>query len=114
LRKNIKIMKILSAAVAAGVLLASTAGVVAAQPYGYANGGDQHRGWGADHNNGRDWQRGGRVGYDDWRAAPAVDYRSHHLRHPPRGYEWRESNGRYVMAAIATGVIASVIMNGAR
>ena len=51
------------------------------------------------------------MGYNDWNGARPVDYRQHRLRRPPRGYEWRESNGRYVMVAIATGLIASIILN---
>ena len=27
------------------------------------------------------------------------------------GYEWREHNGKYVLVAIATGLIASVLLN---
>jgi Ni/Co efflux regulator RcnB len=31
------------------------------------------------------------------------------LRAPPHGYEWRMVDGNYVLAAVATGVIASVV-----
>ena len=51
------------------------------------------------------------MGYNDWHTAPVVDYRQHHLRRPRAGYEWREHNGSYVMVAIATGLIASVLLN---
>ena len=51
------------------------------------------------------------MGYNDWHNAPAVDYRAHHLRAPPHGYEWREVNGQYVLAAVATGLIASIILD---
>jgi Ni/Co efflux regulator RcnB len=56
-----------------------------------------------------DWKRGHRLAHDDWARGQHVDYRSHHLRAPPRGYEWREVDGNYVMAAVATGLIASII-----
>ena len=46
---------------------------------------------------------------EDWRRGEHVDYRERHLRRPPRGYEWREVDGNYVLAAVATGVIASVV-----
>jgi len=59
-------------------------------------------------------QRGQRIGYNDWNSARPVDYRSHHLRQPPRGYEWRQSGSQYVLAAVATGVIASIILDGGR
>jgi hypothetical protein len=49
--------------------------------------------------------------HDDWSSTQPVDYRAHHLRAPPRGYEWREVNGQYVLAAVATGVILSIILN---
>lgn len=57
-----------------------------------------------------DWHRGGRISHDDWDRGRQVDYRHYHLRRPPRGYEWREVDGNYVLAAIATGVIASVVI----
>ncbi|HEX5264757.1 MAG TPA: RcnB family protein [Phenylobacterium sp.] len=40
-----------------------------------------------------------------------MDWHSHHLRRPPRGYEWREVDGNFVLGAVATGIIASVIAN---
>jgi Ni/Co efflux regulator RcnB len=91
-------------------LLAGAAGTASAQPYGH----DRHdnRGqYGAQWNNHQDWRRGGRIGHDDWRRGAVVDYRIHHLRRPPRGYEWREVDGRYVLAAAATGLIADIILN---
>lgn len=39
------------------------------------------------------------------------NYREHHLRPPPRGYHWVQTGGDYVLAAIATGVIADLIIN---
>jgi len=72
----------------------------------------EHRGWGRDYGEARhDWRRGERMGYNDWRRGRVIDYRAHHLRRPPRGYEWREVNGNYVLAAVATGLIASIIAN---
>jgi Ni/Co efflux regulator RcnB len=93
--------------IAAAAALALTAGATIAQP-------TDHSQWAADQGAGHHWARGERMGYNDWSGAQAVDYRRHHLRHPPRGYEWRESNGQYVMAAVATGVVASIIMDGHR
>ncbi|MGA7525430.1 MAG: RcnB family protein [Acidobacteriaceae bacterium] len=58
----------------------------------------------------KDWHKGARINHDDWQRGEAVDWHSHHLRQPPRGYEWREVDGNYVLAAVATGVIASVII----
>lgn len=57
------------------------------------------------------WRKGDRVDRGEWRRYDRVDWRRHHLRAPPRGYEWREVNGQYVLAAAATGLIAAIIAN---
>ena len=57
-----------------------------------------------------EWKKGYHMRSEDWgRGERIEDYRTYHLSAPPRGYEWREVDGNYVMAAVATGVIASVI-----
>src|SRR5262245_22240170 len=56
-----------------------------------------------------EWKKGVRMREEDWHRGEHVDYKAHHLRAPPRGYEWRSVDGNYVLAAVATGVIASVI-----
>jgi Ni/Co efflux regulator RcnB len=56
-----------------------------------------------------EWKKGARMRDDDWKRGERIDYREHHLRAPPHGYEWREVDGNYVLAAVATGVIASVV-----
>jgi Ni/Co efflux regulator RcnB len=56
-----------------------------------------------------EWKKGAKVRDEDWSRGEHVDYRQHHLRAPPHGYEWRMVDGNYVLAAVATGVIASVI-----
>lgn len=40
---------------------------------------------------------------DNWRA--------HHLNAPPRGYYWVQTGGDYVLAAIATGLIAQIVLS---
>ena len=35
----------------------------------------------------------------------------HHLHQPPHGYEWVQSGGQYVMIAVASGIIADVVVN---
>jgi Ni/Co efflux regulator RcnB len=60
-----------------------------------------------------EWKKGYRMNHDDWNRGRAVDYHAYHLKQPPRGYEWREVDGNYVMAAVATGVIASAIVASA-
>ena len=100
-------------ALAATALATGAAGSAYAYPdHGHdRDWANQHSGWGHDRGAGYHWQRGERMGYNDWSRARRVDYRQHHLNAPPRGYEWRESNGQYVLAAVATGVIASIILN---
>jgi Ni/Co efflux regulator RcnB len=60
-----------------------------------------------------EWKKGSHIRDEDWRRADRVDYRHYHLNAPPRGYEWREVDGNFVLAAVATGVIATVIAESA-
>ena len=39
------------------------------------------------------------------------DWRGHNLSAPPRGYQWVQSGGDYVLIAIATGIIAELLLN---
>jgi Ni/Co efflux regulator RcnB len=61
----------------------------------------------------QEWRKGARMNHDDWNRGERVDYRHYHLNAPPRGYEWREVDGNYVLAAVATGLIASVVVASA-
>ena len=56
-----------------------------------------------------EWKKGARMRDEDWRRGEHIDYKERHLRAPPHGYEWRQVDGNYVLAAVATGVIASVV-----
>ena len=73
-------------------------------------GGPRHdmRGAGPNH----DWQRGYRVP-PQYRSHHYVvnDWRGHHLSAPPRGYHWIQTGGDDLLVAIATGVIASMVLN---
>lgn len=97
-------------AMALSLLVASVAN---AQPADHGQNRD-HPGWGRDLGARHSWRRGERVGYGDWQGARVIDYRQYHLRRPGPGYEWRESNGSYIMVAIATGLIASAIISQGR
>ena len=57
-----------------------------------------------------EWKKGYHMDKADWGRAQRIDYRQYHLNEPPRGYEWRSVDGNYVLAAVATGVIASVVI----
>jgi Ni/Co efflux regulator RcnB len=66
------------------------------------------RGAGPDHS----WRRGGRVP-PQYRSYHYVvnDWRGHHLSAPPRGYQWVQYGSDYLLVAIATGVIAQLILS---
>lgn len=58
------------------------------------------------------WARGDRLGaYNN--GYREVNYRDYRLNAPPRGYHYvRDDNtGEIILAAIATGIIASIILN---
>jgi len=58
-----------------------------------------------------EWHKGAKIAPADWGRGQQVDYHAHHLSAPPRGYEWREVDGNYVLAAAATGLIAAAIID---
>jgi Ni/Co efflux regulator RcnB len=68
----------------------------------------EERGAGPDH----DFHRGGRLS-PEYRSRQYVvdDWRGHRLSAPPRGYHWVQTGGDYVLAAIATGIIADILLN---
>jgi Ni/Co efflux regulator RcnB len=68
-----------------------------------------------DHDHGHyvrhdEWKKGARINHDDWARGEQVDYKHYHLHAPPKGYEWRQVDGNYVLAAAATGLISSVVI----
>ena len=106
--------KILAATLALSVL--ATAGVANAQSY---RGGDGRyersysagryqapRGYQA-----RQWHRGDRMPSAYRGRAYVVDHRRYGLSAPPRGYHYVRSGNDAVLTAVATGVIASVIIS---
>ena len=122
-------------AVTAAMLLAGTAASAQPHPYGdrdrdgvpnYVERGhdrdrdgrpddrdryDNRRGHAYGH--GHHWRRGER--FDNYRSHSYIvsDYRRHGWRAPPRGYAYyRTDSGDVVLAALATGLIASIISNG--
>lgn len=98
------------------VLLVST-GVAFAQPYAPAPQGYGHQPANryhgmADQGRHEGWyKKGGRLP-SNYRGSHYVvtDWRHAHLRQPPRGYHWvRSDNGDFLLVAVTTGVIASII-----
>jgi len=40
------------------------------------------------------------------------DYEYYHLRQPPRGHRWvRDEDGRFILVAVATGIIADILLH---
>lgn len=106
------------------VSLLGTSGAAFAQQHN-----DDHRGGPPSH--GRPGPReadvsrdGGPIPHSDWHKGERLpaeyrdrnyevdNWREHGLQAPPRGYHWVGVNGDYVLAAVATGVIASVLLTG--
>jgi len=72
----------------------------------HGHGGE--RGAGPRH----DMYKGGRLPSEyNNRQYVVDDWRGHHLSAPPRGYHWVQTGSDYVLAGIATGIIASLLIN---
>lgn len=39
------------------------------------------------------------------------DWRGHGLRRPPRGYQWVQNGGDYLLVAVTTGIILELLLN---
>ena len=61
---------------------------------------------------GPEWRRGGYLP-SEYRNHQYVvdDWRGHRLSRPPRGYQWVQVGNDYVLAAVATGLMANLIIN---
>lgn len=61
---------------------------------------------------GPEFRRGGYIPYEYRRPIYVVNnYYGHHLPVPPRGHQWVQVGADYVLIAIATGIIAQIILN---
>lgn len=109
--------KQLVAMVLSGAMLVSTSAAFAQayapppQQHTHAQSSRHHQGmYEQGHQQG--WYRkGGRVP-STYRGNTYVvsNWRTHHLRQPPRGYHWvRSDNGDFLLVAVTTGIIASII-----
>lgn len=133
--------KLLSLSAACGVVLMLASGSVLAQDHGrgHGNGHDRDRHGHNDGDRGHDRDRHvryddrGRGHYKNWHDRGrhegwykrggylpveyrtryvVTDWRHDRLREPPRGYHWvRSDNGDFLLVAIATGIIADLILN---
>jgi Ni/Co efflux regulator RcnB len=85
--------------------------------HGYSDRGND-RGW-DDHDRGRHegwykpYRRGERIDVVYLQPRYYVpDYRVYHLAPPPPGHRWiRYPDGRFLLVAIATGVITDILLN---
>jgi Ni/Co efflux regulator RcnB len=73
------------------------------------NRAEEHYYYGA---RGPEWRRGGHIP-PEYRSRQYVvnDWRAHHLHAPPRGYQWVQVGSDYVLVAVATGIIAQLLLN---
>lgn len=119
-------MKRLITASLAVLMLAGTAGAASAQHRDHNNNGrydsrdrayeqgrrDQARA--EDRRDRRDYRRWAKGQRLDARYRGngyyVSDYRRYGLRQPPRGYRWQRVDNQYLLTAVATGLIASVII----
>jgi Ni/Co efflux regulator RcnB len=106
--------KLLIGTVALSLLVA---GAASAAPYrGNDNnrgGNNYQQGQGYGQRNGparrTHWRQGQRLPQTYYSRGQYVDYRSHRLRAPPRGYRWVRADNDYALVAISTGLIAAII-----
>ncbi len=75
---------------------------------GYREQRNEWRGVGPSHDLRRDTYlapqyRGRQFVVENWQG--------HHLNAPPRGYQWVQTGGNYVLAAITTGLILQILLN---
>ncbi len=83
-----------------------------AQPYHGQPQAQQRHNAPPPRNNHR-WNKGQRAPVNYRNRSHYVDYRSHHLRQPPRGYQWvkADDSNQFLMVALATGLIAAIANN---
>jgi Ni/Co efflux regulator RcnB len=74
-----------------------------------SNAREEHRFYNA---RSAEFHRGGRLpGEFRDRQYVVSDWRGHHLTAPPRGYHWVQVGPDYVLASVATGIIANLILS---
>ena len=73
----------------------------------------QHQGYDRQYGaRGPQFHRGGRIPQEYRNRQYVVnDWRGHRLNAPPRGYQWVQVGADYVLIAVATGLIAQLILS---
>jgi Ni/Co efflux regulator RcnB len=101
--------KLITAALAAALLVSGAA--TSASAANWNNNHDNHNNnYGHQQMKHHGWKNGGYLPAQ-YRHNREVDWRSHHLRQPPRGYHWVQTDGDYVLVALTTGLIMQAIAN---
>jgi Ni/Co efflux regulator RcnB len=57
-----------------------------------------------------EWKEGQKIKHEDWERGQKVDYHHYHLNAPPRGYEWRMIDGRYILVNTGNYQIRTVVV----
>ena len=55
------------------------------------------------------WQHGDHLPPEYWHHGHEIDWRQHHLRRPPHGYHWVQTDDQYALVGITTGLVNAVI-----
>lgn len=115
--------RLLLAASIACLCLASTAALAGGKGHGRGGHGGGHSDHGyheGDHPPGKhkgwhksDWHRGDRIEIVHIERRYYIDdYAHYHLRRPPSGHRWiRSPEGKFILVAVATGIIADVLLH---
>jgi Ni/Co efflux regulator RcnB len=98
---------------AASLALLSLSTTAIAKGPGHGHGGGhgnhppgKHKGWHKNH------RKGDRLEVVYLEPRYHVDYRHHHLSAPPPGHRWvRHPDGRFILVAVATGIIADILLH---
>ena len=112
-------MKRLLLAVSLATLVLSAAPVALAGGKGHKN--DKHHHHDDDHHDGHPGNRGKHRGWHKGEKIEVVylqpryhveDYHHYHLSPPPRGHRWvRTDDGKFILVAVATGIIADILLH---
>ncbi|HYG05198.1 MAG TPA: RcnB family protein [Stenotrophomonas sp.] len=90
--------------------LLATAGTALAEPPPHAGNPHGHKGKGMPPGQAKKHWKQGEFLPADYRGVYVEDYHHHGLRAPPPGHQWRRVDDQYVLIAVATGIITSVIL----